>query len=123
RETGRPALDVLAEALPGLIAALRFGKSMRWNSTGVAFSRPIRWLLALLGDQVVPFEYAGLSSSHLTRGLRPYGSPRQEVKGAADYADLLQTQNILLDPAARRANIQAQIAALAAQVGGRIPDD
>ena len=60
-QAGRPAVEVLAEALPGLIAGLRFDKSMRWNSSNVAFSRPIRWLLALYGEgetcQVVPFEY------------------------------------------------------------------
>ncbi len=50
RQAGRPALEVLAEALPGLIAGLRFDKSMRWNRTNVYFSRPIRWLLALYGE-------------------------------------------------------------------------
>ncbi len=50
RQAGRPAVAVLAEALPGLIAGLRFDKSMRWNSSNVPFSRPIRWLLALYGE-------------------------------------------------------------------------
>ena len=50
RRAGRPATEVLAEALPGLVAGLRFGKTMRWNASGVAFSRPVRWLVALLGD-------------------------------------------------------------------------
>ena len=47
--SGLPAAEILAEALPGLIAGLRFGKTMRWNASGVAFSRPIRWLLAPAG--------------------------------------------------------------------------
>ncbi len=59
REAGRPAVEVLAEKLPELIEGIKFGKAMRWNSTGIAFSRPIRWITALLGDTVVPFEYAG----------------------------------------------------------------
>jgi glycyl-tRNA synthetase len=69
-ETGRPALAALSETLPGLVASLRFDKAMRWNESGVAFSRPIRWLLALFGEEVVPFAYVGLSSGRQTRGLR-----------------------------------------------------
>ena len=82
RQAGRPALAVLAEALPGLIASLRFDKSMRWNSTNVAFSRPIRWLLALFGEPgSVPFDYAGLTPAASTRGLRfcqPAGYSRRQ---------------------------------------------
>src|SRR5690606_30363315 len=72
-ETGRPAVDVLAEALPNVVAGIKFGKSMRWNASGVAFSRPIRWYVALLGNFVIPFGYAGIQSGNVTRGLRPYG--------------------------------------------------
>src|SRR5262249_34851297 len=57
-QKGRAAAEVLAELLPGLIAKLQFDKTMRWNVTGVAFSRPIRWIVALLGEHVVPFSYA-----------------------------------------------------------------
>ena len=50
KQKGRPAPEVLAEALPGFVAGIKFEKSMKWNESGVAFSRPIRWLVALLGD-------------------------------------------------------------------------
>ncbi len=123
RETGRPAVDVLASALPDLIAGLKFGKSMRWNSSGIAFSRPIRWLVALFGEAVIPFSYAGVSSGRATRGLRPYGSPEHDIISAPAYVSSLAVQGVLIDPAERRARIQEQIAALADQVGGRIPDD
>ena len=62
RNEGRPAIEVLAAALPEFIAGFKFGKTMRWNESGVAFSRPIRWLVALFGDKVIPFEYAGVAS-------------------------------------------------------------
>ena len=123
RTPGRPATEVLAEALPGLIAGLGFGKTMRWNASGAAFSRPIRWLLALFGDAVIPFAYADVASGSVTRGLRPYGSREQAVTDAADYFRQMAAQGIVLDPAARRAAILEQIAPLAAAVGGRIPDD
>ena len=54
RSAGRPTLDVLPEALAGLVAGIKFGKTMRWNATNVAFSRPIRWFVSLWGDTVVP---------------------------------------------------------------------
>jgi glycyl-tRNA synthetase len=75
RETpGRPTAEVLAEALPNLIKGITFGRGMRWLASaqvgpeiaGTSYSRPIRWLVALLGDQVVPFEYAGLNSGRLS---------------------------------------------------------
>ncbi|MCS7281897.1 MAG: glycine--tRNA ligase subunit beta [Anaerolineae bacterium] len=123
RVEGRPAPEVLAELLPRLIAGLRFPMSMRWNETGVAFSRPIRWLVALLGDAIIPFEYAGLTSGRTTRGSRPEGSPDLSLARADDYLDLMRAHAILADPDERRAVIAARAAELAASVGGRIPDD
>ena len=56
---------MLAQILPGLVAGLRFPKTIRWNETNVAFPRPLRWLAALLGSDVVPFAYAGLHNDFL----------------------------------------------------------
>ncbi|MDX2162895.1 MAG: glycine--tRNA ligase subunit beta [bacterium] len=121
--TGRPAPDVLAEKLPEWVAGIKFGRSMRWNASGIAFSRPIRWYTALYGDAVIPFEYAGVRSGNRTRGLRPYGSPELTVTSAADYLAQLRDQGIVLDPAERRAQITAQMETLARGIGGRIPED
>jgi glycyl-tRNA synthetase len=127
RQTGRPAVDVLAEALPGLIAGVRFGKSMRWNSSNVAFSRPIRWLLAIYGQgetcQVVPFEYANLSSGNVTRGLRFLEPREQAVRSPQEYFDFLTRQGILLDPQQRGETVQKQVAGLAEAAHGGVPDD
>jgi len=122
-EAGRPASDVLAEALPTLIGGLRFSKAMRWNSTGIAFSRPIRWIVALLGEAVIPFSYAGVTSGRLTRGLRPYGSLEQEAADPAAYRTLIERQGIVSDYRQRREQVWSQVQALAGQVGGRIPAD
>ena len=86
--------SVSCEALPGLIASLRFDKSMRWNHSNVYFSRPIRWLVALFGEQVIPFEYAGVHSGNTTRGLRIIDPTEFAVKDAADYFEHLQDQGI-----------------------------
>jgi glycyl-tRNA synthetase len=122
-ETGRPAMDALADALPYVIAGIKFGKSMRWNASGIAFSRPIRWIVALLGEAVIPFSYAGVHSGRITRGLRPYGSLEQEVRTSGAYFDILKNQGVILDYEARRTAITAQIIALAQEIGGRIHKD
>ncbi len=122
-QKGRPAAEVLAEALPRLIAGIKFPRTMRWNASNVHFSRPIRWLVALLGDQVVPFEYAGVAGGRTTRGLRPLGSPPIELPDADAYLPALAENQIIVDVAERREQVRAQAKALAASVGGRIPDD
>jgi glycyl-tRNA synthetase len=123
RELGRPVAEVLTELLPKLIAPLRFAKSMRWNASGVAFSRPIRWIVALLGDQVVPLEYAGVQSGRMTRGLRPLGSPDIELTDADTYFEVMAANDIAADPVERQQLIASQAAELAGSVGGYIPAD
>jgi glycyl-tRNA synthetase len=123
RQTGRPVEEVLADSLPGLLAGLRFDKPMRWNSTNVAFSRPIRWLLALYGERVVPFEYAGLTAGRSTRGLRFHEPMVYEPQTPQTYFESLAEQGILLEVDERRRVIQSQIGALAAGVGGEVLPD
>ena len=123
RQAGRPAGIVLAEALPGLLATLRFEKPMRWNSSNIFFSRPIRWLLALFGEQVIPFEFAGVRSGNTTRSLRFKQPESSVVRNPDEYLSVLSAQGILLNPAERQAEIRKQIHALAVQVDGEIADD
>ena len=123
RQAGRHTSEVLAGALPGLIGSIKFDKSMRWNATNVAFSRPIRWLLALYGEAVIPFEYAGLRAANTTYGLRFHAPAEIVVSDPAQYFAALAAQGIILDPAERRARILDQVKAIAAEVGGTTPDD
>ena len=123
RREGLPAKEVLADLATDLIAGLRFRQSMRWNETGVTFSRPIRWLVALLGDDVVPIEYAGVSSGRTSRGPRGGGCEPFEIPHAEDYVALLDQHHIMADPEKRRTLIAEHAAELARTVGGRIPED
>ncbi len=131
RTEGRPAVEVLSEALPDFVRSISFGKSMRWLASAqygeqvakTAYSRPIRWLVALLGDTVVPFEYAGLTSGRRTRGLRPEGSPEFDIPHAAQYAELMESHRVMVDHRARQVEIKRQLDEVAAQAGGRVPDD
>ncbi|MBI5564417.1 MAG: glycine--tRNA ligase subunit beta [Chloroflexi bacterium] len=122
-EAGKPAQDVLTTLLPELIAALKFEKTMRWNNSGIAFSRPLRWFVALFGDQVVPFEYAGYRSGNCTRGTRAAGSPDIVIASADAYLDTLKQANIILDFDQRQQAVKAKVIKAAESKGGRIPDD
>lgn len=122
-DAGKPAPDVLATLLPELVAALKFEKTMRWNSSGVAFSRPLRWFVALIGDQIVPFEYAGYRSGNVSRGTRAEGSPEIVITSADHYLATLKQHQVLLDYAERAAVVKAQITTVAESVHGQIPDD
>ncbi len=125
-QAGRPASEVLAESLPGLVAGIKFDKSMRWlpasrsngNAGGVSFSRPIRWLVALLGASVIPFEYAGLTTGRTTLGLRPYNSLEIEIPAADNYLEIIRQNDIVLDVEERKAFIKARVGELAASVKG-----
>jgi len=123
REEGQPATEVLAELLPGLIGQLSFPKSMRWDATNVAFSRPIRWIVALQGDTVIPFAFAGVPSGRISRGLRSLDSPEFGISRAEDYFRTIEQQGIVLDHQERRAMILEQLAELAGEVGGHVPDE
>jgi glycyl-tRNA synthetase len=118
KQAGRPTPEVLAESLPGLVAGIKFDKSMRWNASGVAFSRPLRWFVALLGSSVIPFEYAGLTAGRTTRGLRPYNSPEIEIPAAEMYFEIIKKNGILLDVKERKALIETGVRELAASVKG-----
>jgi glycyl-tRNA synthetase len=125
KQAGRPAADVLVESLPGLVAGIKFDKSMRWNKSGVAFSRPLRWFVALLGGTVIPFEYAGLTAGRHTRGLRPYNSPEIIIPTADEYYEVIKKNGILLEVEERKALIAEGVKKLAASLGGEaiLPDE
>lgn len=96
---------------------------MRWNESGVTFSRPVRWLLALLSTNPVSFEYAGLSSSYKTMGLRHANHLIEPIDDLHAYLDFMSTQGIILDPEARKQSILQQATALAESIGGHLKDD
>jgi len=118
RQKGRPAQEVLSQALPGFVASIKFEKSMKWNNSGVAFSRPLRWLVALLGSTLIPFEYAGVASANLSRGLRPYDSPTIEIKSAAAYFEAIRAAGVTLDIEERSRLIVEMVNQAAATVKG-----
>ena len=124
RKIGLPAHQVLTDSIPELIGSIRFGQSMRWNDPSLAFSRPIRWLLALHGESWIPFSFAGLNSSPHTRGLRFIGGGENlAVENPEAYFKVLADQGIILDQKLRLERITKDLAHLAAKVGGEVAPD
>lgn len=118
---GVPTVDVLAKVCPALIGALSFAKSMRWGSGSFAFARPIRWILALFGDQIVPFEIDGVWSGNRTMGHRVMGHGPFEVPSASEYPKIVREQGkVEPDAAKRRKIILEQGEAGAKAIGGKI---
>ncbi len=120
---GKPAIEVLAEALPGLVAGIKFGETMRWNSSGVYFSRPIRWYTALIGEAIIPFEYAGVASGRATRGTRATGSQALSVSDPGDYLKAIESRGVVLSKERRREIIWEGVQKLAQEVGGTVHQD
>jgi glycyl-tRNA synthetase beta chain len=115
RIPGRDALDTLREELPALILSIPWPKTMYWPSLGgPKFIRPIRWIVALLGPEVVPFECAGIASSNTTFGHRRLGARGPLPVTVDNYEQVLEDNFVLVSAARRRAKIEAEVAAVAA---------
>lgn len=126
---GRATADVLAEAVPAIVRAFPWPKSMRWGSASSSTSslrwvRPLQGIVALLGDDVVPFEIDGIVSAAATVGHRFHHPGIITIGNADDYAAKLRACHVIVDPAERRDMIRARAAELAAEAGlSVVPDE
>jgi glycyl-tRNA synthetase beta chain len=113
---GRKIIDVLAESLPAIILKITFPKTMYWTGrSGPRFIRPIRWIVALLGGDVVPFELAGVRSGNETSGHRRLGAARVPVT-IETYEQALRENFVILSADERRKKIEDGIASLGVQL-------
>ncbi|TKB33974.1 MAG: glycine--tRNA ligase subunit beta [Nitrospira sp.] len=118
QELGRPTKVVLGELLPQLIAKLSFPKAMKWNTTGVRFARPVRWLVVVYGGATLPIEAAGITAGNKTLGHRVLGSSKGlVVRDSGSYLKGLERQGVTPDPQRRRHMIEEQIATLCKKAG------
>lgn len=121
-EIGQPALDLLPKFCIDLITALHFPKPMRWGDLEFRFARPIRWIVALFGSDVIPFELVGLESGKTSRGHRTLGGP-VTIENPAEYSVKMRQDFVVVDPEERRRTVWNQIQALAQKAGGIVDED
>ena len=117
-EKGAETATLLAELLPELIRAIPLPNSMRWGDLDFRFIRPIRWIVALYGNEVVPFTLANVASGNASRGHRTLSPADFVIASPADYEAACEKAYIIVDPERRRAMICEQIAETAKACGG-----
>ena len=123
REKGRPTGDLLADLLPGAIALVSWPKSMRWEETGVRWVRPIRSILCLLDDAVVPFRFGPVESGRTTLGHRFLSSGSLTVDDAKSYESTLEGARVMLASERRKEKIKNDALALAKRENLCLADD
>ncbi|MDG5489459.1 glycine--tRNA ligase subunit beta [Sphingomonas sp. BGYR3] len=125
---GRPTADLLAEAIPAIVRAFPWPKSMRWGAASVSteslrWVRPLQGIVALFGDAVVDCEVAGIRSGRETMGHRFHHDGVVTIGSAQDYAEALRAAHVIVDQDERRAMIRARAAELASEAGLTLIED
>ena len=125
---GRATAEVLAEAIPAIVRAFPWPKSMRWGAASLSteslrWVRPLHGIVALFGEEIVPCEVAGIVSGATTYGHRFHHPGPITIGSAADYVDKLAACHVVVDQAERRDLIRARATALAAEAGLTLVED
>jgi len=116
---GRSATEVLAEGVPRELNALYWAKNMYWRAgKPERFVRPVRWIVALLDDESLPLEYAGVKAGNRSRGHRILTSAPVTISGANEYVEELKASKVVADPAERLAQIRKALDAETRKLSG-----
>ncbi|MBQ3336230.1 MAG: glycine--tRNA ligase subunit beta, partial [Selenomonadaceae bacterium] len=125
REQGKPSAEIFKTLLPKIICDLSFPNNMRWGNLDFKFIRPLRWIVALFGAEIIPFEVANVKSGRISRGHRFLSAGDFEIKTAGEYVDACEKNFVIVDQVKRRELIVKQINDVAASKNGvaEITDD
>lgn len=119
-DTGRDVLAVVGEIIGDIVDALRADKNMRWCDPQLSYSRPVRWIVALWGETVVPVHASALTSGRTTYVHRTDATPLVRVAAADELRRVLEAHGLVVDPQTRRQQVIEQSRMLAGSVGGTI---
>src|SRR6188768_586516 len=122
-EKGAPAATLLPAVLAEVCGKIPFRKSMRWSDGDTAFGRPVRWLIALLGDAELGFEFAGVRSGRISYGHRFLAPAAIRIANAESYVSALRSAHVLVDPAERKQVMVERLAAAAKSIDGSLIED
>lgn len=120
---GRKSQEILAEIMPSLIRDINFPKNMRWGGKNIRFARPIRWIVSLLNNEVVPFDFEGIPVGNKTKGHRFLGSSDITIDEVNNYEKLLEENYVILDQNKRREIIKYESTKIAKSLGGEIHEN
>ncbi|MEC1403750.1 glycine--tRNA ligase subunit beta [Bacillus subtilis] len=120
-QAGQETKSLLPE-LSGLITSLHFPKNMRWGNEDLRYIRPIKWIVALFGQDVIPFSITNVESGRTTQGHRFLGH-EVSIESPSAYEEQLKGQHVIADPIVRKQMIQSQLEAMAAENNWSIPVD
>jgi glycyl-tRNA synthetase beta chain len=116
---GKPVGEVLKEIVPQVIVQLSGERPMRWGSSDLKFSRPIRWLVSLLDSEEVPVGLDGIKSGRASFGNRVLAPGKVTIKSSSEYVAALKSAKVVADPSERQAIIEKQVEDAAKGVGGK----
>ncbi|NUN14767.1 MAG: glycine--tRNA ligase subunit beta [Myxococcales bacterium] len=120
---GSPTLVVLQAVLPRVITSIIWPKSMRWGRHKETFVRPIHWLVALLGADIIPFTYIGVTSGRVTYGHRFLSAGGKSLEHASQYYSTMAQNYVMVSPEERRSAIESGVFRLAEEAGGSVIAD
>mgnify|MGYP000944158880 FL=1 len=120
---GKSLEEVFSSSIPDLIKEISFPKTMKWGGKNLRFARPIRWIVSLLDDRVIPFELEEISVSNITRGHRFLGKKNIEIDNVNNYIELLRENYVILDQKERKDIIKYGSERLVREKGGTILQD
>lgn len=115
---GQPTIDLLSQIFPKLIIGMQFPKSMRWGEKSLRFIRPIRWILALYGKEIINFNIDGLDSENITYGHRLLAPQIIKISSTQEYFKKLEKSHVIIDPKIRENIIKTDIKKIIEEIGG-----
>ena len=123
KQEGKHTSEVLKTIVPEAIKNVTFPKAMRWGGKNMRFARPIRWMVALLNNEVLDIDLEGIKSSNITRGHRFLGEREFEVNSVEEYFEKLDKNFVVLDQHKRKEMIREQAIEVAKSLGGEVELD
>ena len=123
KQEGKHTSEVLKTIVPEAIKNVTFPKAMRWGGKNMRFARPIRWMVALLNNEVLDIDLEGIKSSNITRGHRFLGEKEFEVNSVEEYFEKLDKNFVVLDQHKRKEMIREQAVEVAKSLGGEVELD
>jgi len=117
---GQPTIDLLSQIFPKIIKGMQFPKSMRWGEKSLRFIRPIRWILALYGKEIIKFNLNGLDSENITYGHRLLAPQKIKISSIQEYFKKLEKSYVIVDPKIRENIVKTDIKQIIKEIGGEI---